>query len=448
MKKLVILGQKRSGMGAARLGAKQGYSVLLSEMNEITEENKIALDSWGVIYEEYGHTLEKMLDADVIVRSPGIPDKAPIIKELRKKGKEIISEIEFASWFTNAIIIAITGSNGKTTTTSLTYDMFHKAGYKVALGGNIGISFAELVADDNEYDYYVLEISSFQLDDIRDFRPHIAILLNITPDHLDRYDYSFEKYVESKFKITKNQGPSDYFIYNQDDPVILNYLNNKPVKSILIPFTQETELSGIGAYKKNHLIMFDLEKENFNQSISELGLKGRHNVYNSMAAGVGAASAGISRRVIRESFKTFKALEHRLEEVTDLYGITFINDSKATNVNSTWFALDSIDKPIVWIAGGVDKGNNYDEIKKLVSEKVKALVCLGADTTPLVDYFKGIVPVIVETNGMRDAVGQAYNLAQNGEVVLLSPSCASFDLFVNYEDRGRQFKAAVHALGI
>jgi len=447
MKTLGILGQMKSAIGAALLGTKKGYSVFLSDMGAISPENKILLHEWGVEYEEGGHTMDKLSACEVIVKSPGIPDKAPVIKSLRNIHRRIVSEIEFASWCTDAMIIAVTGSNGKTTTTRLLGDIFIRDGKNTAVGGNIGVSFAALVAE-KQYDYFILEISSFQLDDIESFRPHIAILLNITPDHLDRYNYSFDEYIASKFRITQNQTEEDYFIFNQDDEAIVKYMHNHSIKAKKIPFTQVELLSGPGAYKKNNHIMINNESSHFDMSINELKLKGRHNVYNSMAAGIGSSYAGIRNESVRESFCSFNALAHRLEEVSDLYGIAFINDSKATNVNSTWYALDSQTKPVVWIAGGIDKGNDYSEIKELVAKKVKALICLGLDNEKLLSYFKDIVPVIKEVRSMREAVGEAYNLAQHGEVVLLSPACASMDLFKNYEDRGEQFRKAVNTLGI
>jgi len=439
--RLVILGGGESGAGTAVLGLQQGYNVFVSDKSKIADKYKSVLDEYKVAYEEEQHTEEKILNADVVMKSPGIPEKAEIVKKLRAKGTKIVSEIEFASWYTDAQIVGITGANGKTTTTALTYHIMKEGGMNVGLGGNIGKSFAMQVATE-KYDYYVLEISSFQLDDIEKFRPNIAILTNITPDHLDRYDYELQNYVAAKYAITKNQTENDVFIYCSDDEITMQNIDKYPTHAKKIPFSYETEYAE-GAYVKDETIHINIKNNPFTMSIQELGIRGRHNVYNSMAAGIVANIYGLRKEQIRESLMNFKSLEHRLESVTKIRGVEFINDSKATNVNSTWYALESTSKPIIWIAGGVDKGNDYTVLEQLVKKKVRAMICLGVDNTKLHAAFSKHVDIVVNCTNMRDAVRMAYQLGNPGDAVLLSPACASFDLFQNYEDRGKKFKDAV-----
>ena len=439
--RLVILGGGESGAGTAVLGLKQGYDVFLSDKSKIADKYKAVLDEYNVSYEEEQHTEEKILNADVVMKSPGIPEKAEVVKHLRAKDVKIVSEIEFASWYTDAQIVGITGANGKTTTTALTYHIMKEGGLNVGLGGNIGKSFAMQVATE-QYDYYVLEISSFQLDDIEKFRPNIAILTNITPDHLDRYNYELQNYVAANYAITKHQTENDTFIYCSDDEITMQNIDKYPTKAKKIPFSYETEYTE-GAYVKDETIHINIQNNPFTMSIQELGIRGRHNVYNSMAAGIVANIYGLRKEQIRESLMNFKSLEHRLESVTKIRGVEFINDSKATNVNSTWYALESTSKPIIWIAGGVDKGNDYTVLEQLVKKKVRALICLGVDNTKLHAAFSKHVDIVVNCTNMRDAVRMAYQLGNPGDAVLLSPACASFDLFQNYEDRGKKFKDAV-----
>ena len=439
--RLVILGGGESGAGTAVLGLKQGYDVFLSDKSKIADKYKAVLDEYNVSYEEEQHTEEKILNADVVMKSPGIPEKAEVVKHLRAKDVKIVSEIEFASWYTDAQIVGITGANGKTTTTALTYHIMKEGGLNVGLGGNIGKSFAMQVATE-QYDYYVLEISSFQLDDIEKFRPNIAILTNITPDHLDRYNYELQNYVAAKYAITKHQTENDTFIYCSDDEITMQNIDKYPTKAKKIPFSYETEYTE-GAYVKDETIHINIQNNPFTMSIQELGIRGRHNVYNSMAAGIVANIYGLRKEQIRESLMNFKSLEHRLESVTKIRGVEFINDSKATNVNSTWYALESTSKPIIWIAGGVDKGNDYTVLEQLVKKKVRAMICLGVDNTKLHAAFSKHVDIVVNCTNMRDAVRMAYQLGNPGDAVLLSPACASFDLFQNYEDRGKKFKDAV-----
>jgi UDP-N-acetylmuramoylalanine--D-glutamate ligase len=452
--RLVILGSGESGAGTAVLGLQKGYEVFVSDKGKIADKYKTVLEEYKIEYEEEQHSEDKILSADLVMKSPGIPEKAEIVKKLRAKGVKIVSEIEFASWFTDAQIVGITGANGKTTTTALTYHIMKEGGMNVGLGGNIGKSFAMQVATEN-YDYYVLEISSFQLDDIEKFRPNIAVLTNITPDHLDRYDYDLQNYVAAKYAITKNQTASDVFIYCSDDEITMQNMDKYPTKAKKIPFSYlpegEAPLSfgeGSGvrtdcAYVKDETIHININNNPFTMYIQELGIRGRHNVYNSMAAGIVANIYGLRKEQIRESLMNFKSLEHRLETVTRIRGVEFINDSKATNVNSTWYALESTSKPIVWIAGGVDKGNDYTILEPLVKKKVRAMICLGVDNTKLHAAFSKHVDIIVNCTNMRDAVRMAYQLGNPGDAVLLSPACASFDLFQNYEDRGKKFKDAV-----
>lgn len=443
-KRLVILGGGESGTGAARLAVRKGFDVLVSDKGKIASKYQEVLKSEGIAFEEGGHTLEAILNADEIVKSPGIPEKSAVLKAIREKGIPVIGELEFAYRYCSGKIIAITGSNGKSTTTKWIYHMLQHAGLDVAMGGNIGMSFAGLLAD-GSHEWYVLEVSSFQLDDTVSFRPYIAILLNITPDHLDRYEYKMENYVNSKFLITANQHATDYFIFCADDPVIEEAMNRIHVKAHQLSFTL-TNTPREGAWSNNEHIYFQFNQNTFNMTISELALQGKHNRYNSMAAAISGQVLDIKKESIRESLMDFTGLEHRLEFVAKVHGISFINDSKATNVNSTWYALESMNDPVIWIAGGVDKGNNYSEILDLVKKKVKAIVCLGADNMKLQEAFSRYVDIMVTTDSMQDAVDMAYRLGSDGDAVLLSPACASFDLFENYEDRGNQFKAIVREL--
>ena len=444
MKRLVILGGGESGVGTAILGKQKGWEVFLSDKGSLKPHYRETLNKEGIQWEEGTHTEEKILSADVIMKSPGIPDKAPIIKKAHEKGIAVISEIEFASQYTDSLIVGITGSNGKTTTTLLTYHIFKEAGLQVGLGGNIGYSFAELVATENP-PYYVLEISSFQLDGIEHFAPHIAVLLNITPDHLDRYDYKFENYINSKFRIAMNQTENDYLIYDADDEVITQWLSTHTIKSKLIPFSIEKELPQ-GAFLKDNKIYIMLENQTTEIDVEEISLRGKHNIKNTMAASVAARLVNIRNNSLRESLKGFKGAPHRLEEVKVVDGVTYVNDSKATNVNSVFYALDTIKTPIVWIVGGQDKGNDYNSLLPYVHEKVRAIVCLGVDNTPIIQSFHNTIDTLVETRSMDEAVKLAQGFAQEGDTVLLSPACASFDLFKNYEERGDLFKAAVQKL--
>ena len=444
MKRLVVLGGGESGVGTAILAKKENFDVFLSDMGQIKDKYKQLLEEHGIAYEEGQHTEELTLNADEVMKSPGIPKKAALIQKLEEKGISIISEIEFASRYTDAKIIAITGSNGKTTTTSLMFHILKQAGLNVGLGGNIGKSFAKSVAEDN-FDYYVLEVSSFQLDDIKtDFKPYVAILLNITPDHLDQYNYQFDLYAKSKFRITENQDENDYFIYNLDDPKTMDIIDQIDIRAIRKPFTM-MEASN-EAYADNELFRVNDSNGDFTMLVNDLGLIGKHNVSNSLAAAVAAKIININNEELRKSLSDFKSVEHRLEPVLTIGGIDFINDSKATNVNATYFALESMTKPVVWIVGGKDKGNDYNEVLPFVKKKVKAIVCLGVDNSKLIEFFSPYIETIVETNNMKDCVEQSYKLASKGETVLLSPACASFDLFSGYEDRGDQFKENVRKL--
>jgi len=445
---MVILGSGESGVGSAILAKQKGYEVFVSDKGTIKEKYKKQLEEENILFEEGVHTEEKILNATEVIKSPGIPDKVDLVQKLKAKKIPVISEIEFAGRYTSAKKICITGSNGKTTTTLLTYHILKKAGYNVGLGGNVGKSFAFQVAKEN-FDYYVLELSSFQLDGMYDFTADIAVLLNITPDHLDRYDYKFENYVESKFRITNNQSNQNYFVYCADDEVITTFMQHHKINSTLIPFSIKKPIDGDGAYLTGNQITLNY-KPNQNQplimTIEQLALQGKHNVYNSMAASLAARIVDVRKEIIRESLQDFQNVEHRLEFVASINGIEFINDSKATNVNSTWYALESMQKPVIWVCGGQDKGNDYNELMDLVKAKVKAIVCLGKDNRKIVEAFKGVVDVIVETDNAADAVAASYKIGKKGDVVLLSPACASFDLFQNYEDRGMQFKAAVRSL--
>lgn len=444
----MILGSGESGVGSAILAKQKGFEVFVSDKSLIKEKYKTQLIEENILFEEGIHTEEKILNAAEVIKSPGIPDKVEMVQKLRAKNIPVISEIEFAGRYTSAKTICITGSNGKTTTTLLTYHILKKAGYNVGLGGNVGKSFALQVAREN-FDYYVLELSSFQLDGMFNFTADIAILLNITPDHLDRYDYKFENYVASKFRITNNQSSRNYFVYCADDEVLTNFMQSHKINSTLVPFSIKKPIDGDGAFLTENQITLNY-KPNQNppliMTIEQLALQGKHNVYNSMAASLAARIVDVRKEIIRESLQDFQNIEHRLEFVASINGIEFINDSKATNVNSTWYALESMQKPVVWICGGQDKGNDYNELTELVKAKVKAIVCLGKDNSKILAAFKDVVDVIVETDNASDAVAASYKIGKKGDVVLLSPCCASFDLFQNYEDRGMQFKGAVRSL--
>ncbi len=440
---LVVLGGGESGVGTALLAKEKGYEVFVSDKGEIKEKYKEVLVHNEIEWEDKMHSEEKILDADIVMKSPGIPDKVPLIQQIREKGITVVSEIEFASMFTNAIVVGITGSNGKTTTASLTHHIL-KQELNVGLAGNIGDSFAKQLLEEN-YQNYVLEISSFQLDDIMSFKPHIAVITNITPDHLDRYDYQFENYIKSKFRIAENQTKEDYLIYDADDEVITSHLKNNPVQSTLLPFSLEKKIEN-GTYLEGNNIKLNIDNKEFTMPTTSLTLEGKHNVKNAMAATTVAHLLKIRKQTIRESLENFQGVEHRLESVLKINKVQYINDSKATNVNATYFALESMDAPTVWIVGGVDKGNNYDELFPFVNEKVKAIICLGVDNEKLMNTFGNMVDIIVETQYMSEAVKIAYKVADSGDNVLLSPACASFDLFENYEDRGRQFKDAVRNL--
>ena len=442
--RLVILGGGESGVGTAILGKKKGYDVFVSDFGKIKGNYKEVLLINGISWEEETHTEDLIFNADVVMKSPGIPDKSPIVRKLREKGIPVISEIEFAIPYTKATIIGITGSNGKTTTTMLTHHLLKSAGLNVGLGGNIGKSFAWQVAD-NKYDSYVLELSSFQLDGIEDFRPHIAIITNISPDHLDRYDYKYENYIDSKFRITKNQTEDDYLIYDADDEAINNWLKTNKTKAKLIPFSLTKTLSE-GAYINNNKMEIKISQDEFTMDTEYIALEGKHNTKNAMAATSVAKLMKIRNATIRESLSNFQGVEHRLDKVLKIQNVQYINDSKATNVNATFYALDSMNTPTVWIVGGVDKGNDYNELMSLVREKVKAIICLGVENKKIIDAFGNVVDIMVEVDNMNDAVKMAQRLTEKGDAVLLSPACASFDLFESYEDRGNQFKQAVKHL--
>jgi UDP-N-acetylmuramoylalanine--D-glutamate ligase len=444
--RLVILGAGESGVGTAILGKEKGYDVFVSDFGKIKEKYKNVLVENGIAWEEENHTEELILNADVVMKSPGIPEKkSAIVLQLVAKGIPVISEIEFAAPFTKALTIGITGSNGKTTTTMLTYDLLKNAGLNVGLGGNIGKSFAWQVAE-NKYDSYVLELSSFQLDGIINYKPHIAIITNISPDHLDRYDYNYENYIASKFRITMNQTEEDYLIYDADDEAILDWLKNNKTKAQLIPFslTQTIEMSAF--IKAKTMEVNIINDEEFRMETDTIALEGKHNMKNAMAATAVAKLMKIRNATIRESLSNFQGVEHRLEKVLKIQNVQYINDSKATNVNATFFALDSMNNPTVWIIGGVDKGNDYNDLMSMVREKVKAIICLGVDNKKIISVFGNVVDMIIEADNMQDAVNIAQKLAEKGDTVLLSPACASFDLFENYEDRGNQFKNAVRNL--
>ena len=443
-KKISILGAGESGVGAAILAKKQGWEVFVSDFGSIKDEFKNELTENGFNWEEGKHSEDIILNSDLIIKSPGIPDKAPIIKKLKEKGIKIISEIEFGGYYSKAKTICITGSNGKTTTTMLTYHILKKAGLNVGLAGNVGKSYAKQIAND-DFDIYVLELSSFQLDDMFEFKADIAVLMNITPDHLDRYNYEMQNYVDSKFRIIQNQTNENWFIFNYDDPIIQAEISKKEIKAKQAPFSLNKQLE-IGGYASEEQITINTNNKQFIMSIHELALKGKHNAQNSLASGIAAKILEIRSESVRESLSDFVNVEHRLEFVAKVHGIEFINDSKATNINSTWFALESMDKPTVWIVGGVDKGNDYNELMALVKEKVKAIICLGEDNSKIIEAFTGVVDTIVEAKSAFEAVSYGYRLARKDETVLLSPACASFDLFENYEERGNLFKQAVRGL--
>jgi UDP-N-acetylmuramoylalanine--D-glutamate ligase len=444
MKRLVILGGGESGVGTAILGKKKGYDVFVSDFGKIKENYKQVLTDYEIKWEDEKHTEELILNADVVMKSPGIPDKVPIVKKLLEKGILVISEIEFAAQYTTATTIGITGSNGKTTTTMLCYHLLKEGGLNVGLGGNIGKSFAWQVAEEN-YDYYVLELSSFQLDGIINYKPHIAIITNISPDHLDRYDYKYENYIAAKFRITMNQTNVDYLIHDNDDEAISNWFLKNKTNAQLIPFSLTEKLKK-GAFLNNENMEININEEEFLMETTQIALEGKHNMKNAMAATSVANILRIRKQTIRESLSNFQGVEHRLEKVLKIQNVQYINDSKATNVNATFFALDSVTTPTVWIVGGVDKGNDYTELLSLVHEKVKAIICLGVDNKKIIDCFGNVVDMMVEVDNMHDAVNTARHIAEKGDTVLLSPACASFDLFENYEDRGNQFKREVRNL--
>ena len=443
MKRLVILGGGESGVGAALLGKVKEYNVFLSDSGKIANKYKDVLIHNEIEWEDEGHTESEILTADLVVKSPGIPDHVSIVQKLQNATIPVVSEIEFAALFTTANIIGITGSNGKTTTTMMVYHILRQSGFDVAMGGNIGESFAEQVLTNTAH--YILELSSFQLDGIQDFRPHIAVITNITPDHLDRYDYKFESYIASKFRIVMNQTSDDYLIYNSDDEVITSYINSHPIQSTLVPFSL-SKIVANGTYLEQNNIIIEFNNRDIIMPTTNLALEGIHNIKNAMAAATVAHLLKIRKATIRESLEGFQGAEHRLEQVLTINKVKYVNDSKATNVNATYYALECMNVPTVWIVGGVDKGNDYSSLFPFVNEKVKAIICLGKDNEALFDAFGNMVDVIIETQYMSEAVKIAYNVAVAGEAVLLSPACASFDLFDSYEDRGKQFKSAVRKL--
>ncbi|MEP2280108.1 UDP-N-acetylmuramoyl-L-alanine--D-glutamate ligase [Maribacter sp.] len=441
---LVVLGGGESGVGTAILGLKKGYDVFVSDKGKIKEKYKNVLEHFEIDWEEEQHSEDRILKADLVMKSPGIPDKVPLVKQLVEKGVPVISEIEFASKYTDAKIIGITGSNGKTTTTMLTNHILASAELKVGMAGNIGDSYAKMVAE-HDFEYYVLEISSFQLDGIVDFKPHIAVITNITPDHLDRYEYEFENYIASKFRIAENQDEDDYLIYDADDTVLVEWLNKHPVKSKLMPFSLN-KVFELGAFIEQNEIKIKTTSDTISMTKNTLALEGQHNVKNTMAAATIAKLVGIRKETIRACVSNFQGAPHRLEKVLKIHHVEYINDSKATNVNAAYYALDSMKTPTVWIVGGVDKGNEYMELMPLVREKVKAIICLGENNEKIKHVFGNAVDLLVETYAMEEAVKVAYKIAERGDTVLLSPACASFDLFKNYEDRGDQFKNCVKNL--
>lgn len=443
---IVVLGAAESGVGAAVLAQKQGFGVFVSDFGAIKDSYKQQLTNYGIEWEEGQHTESRILAATEVVKSPGIPDSAPIIQKLMAQKTPIISELEFAARYTNAKLICITGSNGKTTTTMLCYELLRSAGYNVGLAGNVGFSFALQVAEKN-FDYYVLEISSFQLDNMYKFKADVAILTNITPDHLDRYDYKFQNYIDSKFRILQNMTEADSFIYCIDDEVVAAELQKRTIVPHAYPYSVMQPQTEGGSLIDNKILISLNNKTTYSMLLEELLIKGKHNVANTMAASIAAKVVDIKDPEIKACLTSFKGVEHRIETVPfSVRGVQFINDSKATNVNSVWYALESINEPIVWIVGGKDKGNDYTPLFDLVRQKVKAIVCMGKDNSKIIEAFKDIIPVIHDTHEVNEAVRTAYNCAQKGDVVLLSPACASFDLFKNYEDRGQQFKTAVRNL--
>jgi UDP-N-acetylmuramoylalanine--D-glutamate ligase len=444
MKKIVILGAGESGAGSAILAQKKGFDVFVSDKGEVKPKYKDILDKNNIRWEEGKHTEKEIFSAGEVIKSPGVRDDAPIVTQLHERDIPVISEIEFAGRYATGIKICVTGSNGKTTVTNLIYHILNKAGKNAAMTGNVGNSFAMAVAEGG-YDYYVIELSSFQLDGMYSFKADIAVLMNITPDHLDRYDHNLQNYIDSKFRITQNLTKSEFLIYWADDPIIKSELAKKNYGMTLLPFSADSK-EGMAAYIENNEVVIDYHTKTNLMTIHDLALKGRHNIFNSMAAAIAGKVLTIRKDIIRESLSDFQGVEHRLEPVITVCGINFINDSKGTNVNSTWYALECMETDVVWIAGGVDKGNDYAELFNIVRQKVKAIVCLGKDNKKIVDSFKDIVPTIVETSSMDEAVKSSYYLAKKGQTVLLSPACASFDLFNNYEDRGRQFKQSVRNL--
>ena len=444
MSRIVVLGGAESGVGAAVLAKVKGHEVFLSDKGKIKDEYVEPLKKWDIPYEEGRHTEELILNADEVVKSPGIPGTVPMVQKLRAQGTHIVSEIEFASRYDSAKKICITGSNGKTTTTSLIYYLLQNAGLNVGLGGNIGKSYAYQVATEH-FDYYVLEISSFQLDDVYDFKPDIAIITNITPDHLDRYDHKMENYVAAKFNITKNLTRDDCFIFDSDDDITIGHLDNIILRCKMLPFSQEKEVEQ-GAFLRDDKIVLRYEEEETDLYLQELALGGKHNIYNSMAAALAAKASGIDNEVIRNSLATFQPIEHRLEPVLSIKDVLYINDSKATNIDSAWYALECQKRPVVWIVGGTDKGNDYSILNDLVREKVKAIVCLGVDNAKIHAAFGSMGKPMADALSAEEAVRKSAEFAEPGDVVLLSPCCASFDLFKNYEDRGQQFKEAVRKL--
>lgn len=439
----MILGAGESGVGAAILAKKEGWNVFVSDFGIVADKFKAVLNELDVEWEEQKHSMERIVTADLVVKSPGIPDTVPVIKAIVEKDIDIVSEIEFAGYYSSAKTICITGSNGKTTTAMMTYHILKKGGINVGLAGNIGDSYAKQVAEES-YDWYVLELSSFQLDSMYEFKADISVLMNITPDHLDRYDYNMQNYVDSKFRIVQNQTESDWFIYNLDDPIIKKEIEKRTILAQKAPFSLKEEVKQ-GGFLKSKQITININNQ-LNMGIHELALKGKHNAQNSLASGIAARVLEIRKEGVRESLTDFVNVEHRLEFVAKVHGIEFINDSKATNVNATWFALESMDKPTVWIVGGVDKGNDYSELAELVDEKVKAIICLGKNNEKIKEAFEGKIETIVETTSAMEAVAWGYRLAKKDESVLLSPACASFDLFESYEERGKEFKNAVRAL--
>ncbi len=444
MERIVILGGQRSGAGAARLAKKWGYGVFVSDEAEIPKPYKEVLWQLGVAFEEAAHTKARIMASDRIVKSPGIPDQAPIIREARESGIPVMGELEFAAQHSQATLLAITGSNGKTTTATLLFRILEKAGMDVALAGNTGKAFSEALAE-RDRDYFVLEVSSFQLDDTIHFHPRIGVILNISSDHLERYQEGMAGYIDSKFRITRNQTGSDFLIWNRDDPVLQDEMRKRQLQARSIPFSIKGR-NGEGGWVENDQLVIDMNDKTLTMGIHEIALQGQHNTSNSLAAGIAARVLDIRKEAIRECLADFHSIEHRLEQVATVHGISFVNDSKATNINATWYALESTDAPLIWIVGGVDKGNDYSVLEDLVREKVKAIICLAKDPSPIHQAFEGTVETMIDAKSAYEAVAFAYKLGSKGDTTLLSPACASFDLFDDYEDRGKQFKNAVHAL--